>query len=117
MNSEFPRCSTWKSAALFFMQLPKKYTMAHFSRTLHILQWTCEKGCCSMNGNWKLSDPYVYESLKSLQNQSIAVQTIRGSLRGTLKTVMPDHIVVEMGGSSFYVRTEQIIWIQPIKES
>ncbi len=67
-----------------------------------------------MNGNWKLSDPYVFESLKRLLNQSIAVQTIRGSLRGELKTVMPDHIVIHMGGSPFFVRTEQIIWIQPL---
>lgn len=67
-----------------------------------------------MSGNWKLSDPYVFESLKGLLNRSIAVQTVRGSVRGELKTVMPDHIVIHMGGSPFFVRTEQIIWIQPI---
>lgn len=70
-----------------------------------------------MNGNWKLSDPYVYDSFKKLQNQSIAVQTVRGSVRGVLRTVMPDHIVVHMGGSPFYIRTEQIIWIQPLKDA
>ncbi|MBB5149580.1 MULTISPECIES: YuzF family protein [Ureibacillus] len=67
-----------------------------------------------MSGNWKLSDPYVFESLKGLLNRSIAVQTVRGSVRGELKTVMPDHIVIHMGGSPFFVRTEQIIWIQPL---
>jgi predicted short-subunit dehydrogenase-like oxidoreductase (DUF2520 family) len=67
-----------------------------------------------MNGEWKLSDPYVYESLMRLQNQSIAVQTARGSVRGVLRKVMPDHIVVQMGGSPFYIRTDQIIWFHQV---
>jgi len=66
-----------------------------------------------MNGEWNLSDPFVYQTLMGLLNQNVAVQTVRGSVRGILKTVMPDHIVVEMGGSSFYIRTAQIIWLQP----
>ncbi|NLY79517.1 MAG: YuzF family protein [Lysinibacillus sp.] len=68
-----------------------------------------------MNGMWNMSDPYVYETLMRFQNQSIAVQTARGSVRGMLRMVMPDHIVVEMGGSPFYVRTEQIIWFHPLR--
>ncbi|WP_252504936.1 YuzF family protein [Sporosarcina sp. Marseille-Q4943] len=65
-----------------------------------------------MNG-WNLRDPYVYEALTQLQNQSISVQTTRGSVRGVLRMVMPDHIVVHMGGTPFYIRTEQIIWVHP----
>lgn len=67
-----------------------------------------------MNETWKLGDPYVYQALTQLQNQSIAVQTTHGSVRGVLTMVMPDHIVVNMGGSPFYIRTEQIIWVQPM---
>lgn len=67
-----------------------------------------------MNGTWNLGDPYVFEALTQLQNQSIAVQTIRGSVRGVLRMVMPDHIVVHMGGTPFYIRTEQIIWVHPM---
>lgn len=67
-----------------------------------------------MNGEWKLSDPYVYESLMRLQNQSIAVQTARGSVRGVLRKVMPDHIVVQIGDSPFYIRTDQIIWFHQV---
>lgn len=67
-----------------------------------------------MNETWKLGDPYVYQALTQLQNQSIAVQTARGSVRGVLSIVMPDHIVVHMGGSPFYIRTEQIIWFHPM---
>ena len=63
-----------------------------------------------MNGEWKLSDPFVYEALMGLQNKTVAVQTPRGSVRGVLRKIMPDHIVVQMGGTPFYIRTEQIIW-------
>jgi len=67
-----------------------------------------------MSGEWTLSDPYVYEALMGLQNKSVAVQTVRGSVRGILRKVMPDHIVVQMGGSPFYIRTAQIIWFHPM---
>ena len=68
-----------------------------------------------MSGDWNLKDPYVYEALTELQNKSLAVQTSRGTVRGVLRNVMPDHIVVNMGGSPFYIRTEQIIWFHQIK--
>lgn len=68
-----------------------------------------------LNGNWNLYDPYVYEALTRMQNQNIAVQTIRGSVRGELRMVAPDHVVVMMGGTPFYIRTEQIIWFHPLK--
>lgn len=67
-----------------------------------------------MEGKWSLHDPYVYEALSGLCNQTVAVQTARGSVRGVLKKVMPDHIVVSMGGAPFYIRMAQIIWVQPI---
>lgn len=63
-----------------------------------------------MSDKWNLSDPYVYESLTGLLNKSLAVQTPRGSVRGVLRHVMPDHIVIHMGGVPFYIRTDQIIW-------
>ena len=31
----------------------------------------------------------------------VTVQTIRGSVRGSLKNVLPDHIVVESNGTPF----------------
>lgn len=67
-----------------------------------------------MNEYWNLSDPYVYQALMELHNKNVAVQTPRGSVRGVLHTVMPDHIVVNMGGSPFIIRTAQIIWVNPV---
>ncbi|APA02427.1 MULTISPECIES: YuzF family protein [Bacillus subtilis group] len=62
-----------------------------------------------MSEKWKLSDPYVYQALMGLHNQSLAVQTTHGSVRGVLREVMPDHIVIMMGGTPFYVRTAQVL--------
>lgn len=58
-------------------------------------------------------DPYVYQTLLSIQGESVVVQTTQGSVRGVLKTVMPDHIVVEVSRTPFFVRTQQIVWVFP----
>ncbi|MCA0971881.1 YuzF family protein [Halobacillus litoralis] len=58
-------------------------------------------------------DPYVYHTLLSIQGGAIVAQTTQGSVRGILKTVMPDHIVVEVSGTPFFVRTQQIVWVHP----
>ncbi|SEO63260.1 Protein of unknown function [Amphibacillus marinus] len=58
-------------------------------------------------------DTYVYQTLQSLECASVIVQTTQGSVTGQLQAVMPDHIVVESGGSPFYIRIQQIVWIIP----
>lgn len=58
-------------------------------------------------------DPYVYQTLTTIVGQTVTVQTIRGSVRGSLKNVLPDHIVVESAGTPFFIRTQQIIWVFP----
>lgn len=65
------------------------------------------------NIEWKLSDPYVYQTLSGIIGSPVAVETVRGAVRGRLANVRPDHIVVEVGKNSFYIRTEQIIWVVP----
>jgi hypothetical protein len=58
-------------------------------------------------------DPYVYQTLLTIVGQMVTVQTVRGSVRGSLKTVMPDHLVVESNETPFFIRTQQIIWVFP----
>ncbi|KMK75960.1 YuzF family protein [Alkalihalobacillus pseudalcaliphilus] len=67
--------------------------------------------------DWRLSDPYVYQNLSNLENSTIGVQTTQGSVRGQLTHVYPDHIIVEMGDTPFYIRTQEIIWFFPVKKS
>ncbi|WP_231689552.1 YuzF family protein [Bacillus sp. FJAT-27245] len=65
------------------------------------------------NIEWKISDPFVYQTLSGIIGSNVAVETCRGAVRGRLANVQPDHIVVELGRNSFFIRTAQIIWIVP----
>ncbi|GAA0371173.1 YuzF family protein [Bacillus horti] len=58
-------------------------------------------------------DPYVYQALQSLKGKKVVVETVRGSVRGNVQDVKPDHVVVQAHGSSFYIRTAQIVWVMP----
>lgn len=58
-------------------------------------------------------DPYVYQTLQGITGVTVIVQTTGGTVTGILKTVMPDHIVVDSGGSSFFIRIQQIVWVIP----
>ncbi|WP_270182681.1 YuzF family protein [Alkalihalobacillus sp. CinArs1] len=60
-----------------------------------------------------LVDPYVYETLQSITGSMVTVETTRGSLRGVLQTVMPDHIVVQVKQTPFFIRIQQIVWVFP----
>jgi hypothetical protein len=60
-----------------------------------------------------LYDPYVVEALKSLMGKELIVETSRGSIRGELTDVKPDHIVLSTNDTSFFIRIQEIIWIMP----
>ncbi|MFD1019872.1 YuzF family protein [Thalassobacillus hwangdonensis] len=62
---------------------------------------------------YSVIDPYVYQTLQSIEGSAVVVQTTQGSLRGLLKTVMPDHVVVEVSGAPFFIRIQQIVWVHP----
>ncbi len=56
---------------------------------------------------------YVYHTLQCLIGRQIAVQTVTGSVRGVLVHVLPDHVVVQVSGTPFFIRTQQIVWVMP----
>jgi hypothetical protein len=58
-------------------------------------------------------DPYVYEALQSVRGKHVVVQTTHGNVRGIVKDVKPDHMVIMERDSPFFVRIQQIIWIMP----
>lgn len=60
-------------------------------------------------------NPYLYRTLMSMLHRKVVVQTTRGSVRGILTYVMPDHVVIHMGGSYFFIRTQQIVWFVPAR--
>ncbi|WLR58327.1 YuzF family protein [Guptibacillus hwajinpoensis] len=58
-------------------------------------------------------DPYVYQTLISIEGRLITVQTTNGSLQGMLESVMPAHIVLQVNETPFFVRIQQIVWVFP----
>ncbi|TDL78638.1 YuzF family protein [Peribacillus frigoritolerans] len=58
-------------------------------------------------------DPYVFQTHQSVIGKVLVIQTVRDSIRGKLKDVKPDHIVLEAGDSVFFIRIQQIVTIMP----
>ncbi|MDX5476352.1 MAG: YuzF family protein [Bacillaceae bacterium] len=60
-----------------------------------------------------LVEPYVYAALQSLIGKNAVLDTVRGSVGGTVIDVKPDHVVIQDRDSTFFVRLCQIVWIMP----
>ncbi|EON71365.1 hypothetical protein H131_15398 [Lysinibacillus sphaericus OT4b.31] len=43
--------------------------------------------------------------------QAIVVQTVKNIQQGILTSVLPDHIVVEVCRTPFFIRMEEIVWV------
>lgn len=59
-------------------------------------------------------DPFVVETLQSIQGAKVVVQTTKGSVRGEIADVKPDHIVIQTENTSFFIRIQEIVWVMPI---
>ncbi len=59
----------------------------------------------------RISNPYLYETLKLMISQIIVVQTEKSIQQGILTSVLPDHIVIEFDYTPFFIRMEEIIWV------
>jgi hypothetical protein len=58
-------------------------------------------------------DPYLFQSLQNAVGRMVAVQTAAGSVRGLLCDVLPDHVVVQVSETPFFIRTQEIVWVMP----
>ena len=56
-------------------------------------------------------DSYLYQRLLSFKNQHVVINTTKNPLQGLLHSVSPDHVVIEVKNTPFYVRIQEIIWI------
>lgn len=73
-------------------------------------------------GNWmsgkqsqiemvSLVDSYLYQRLLSFRNMNVVINTTKNPLQGLLNSVSPDHVVIEVSNTPFYVRIQEIVWI------
>ncbi len=60
-----------------------------------------------------LIDPYVIQTLQSVMGREVVIETVRGSIRGVICDVKPDHVVLQASDSYFFVRIQQVIWVMP----
>ncbi len=60
-----------------------------------------------------LCDPFVVHTLQSMIGNRVVVQTTKGSVRGKVADVKPDHAVIQTGEASFFIRIQEIVWIMP----
>ncbi|PSL50597.1 uncharacterized protein DUF2642 [Salsuginibacillus halophilus] len=56
-------------------------------------------------------EPYVFETLRSVEGEEAVIQTTQGSLQGRIVGVQPDHVVLERSGGNFFVRIQEIVWV------
>ncbi|MCA1031714.1 YuzF family protein [Bacillus timonensis] len=62
---------------------------------------------------YMIVEPYVIQALNSLRSKEVIIETTRGSIRGVVLDVKPDHVVLMAGDSQFFMRICEIIWIMP----
>ncbi len=55
----------------------------------------------------------VLYALQQWQGKVITIQTTRGTLRGILQEVMPDHVHLLVNGAPFIVRIAEMVWFGP----
>ncbi len=88
--------------------------MVHFLSFLHIL-----KSMVSFIGGsvknmaqiGSISNPYLYETLKLMVGQAIVVQTEKNIQQGILLSILPDHIILEISRTPFFIQLEEIVWV------
>ncbi|MBU9721033.1 MULTISPECIES: YuzF family protein [Bacillaceae] len=60
-----------------------------------------------------LYDPFVYQTLQSVLGRHVVVETSKGSIRGKLADVKPDHVTIQTKEATFFIRTQEIVWVMP----
>ncbi|WP_236560908.1 DUF2642 domain-containing protein [Pontibacillus sp. HMF3514] len=59
-------------------------------------------------------DPFVVVRLQLLRGKNLIVETTKDTIRGELVEIQPDHAVLQIGDSLFFVRIQQIVSFMPI---
>lgn len=56
-------------------------------------------------------DSYLYQRLLGFRGKWVVINTTKNPLQGLLHSVSPDHVVIEVSDTPFYVRIQEIVWI------
>ncbi|KAA0546627.1 DUF2642 domain-containing protein [Bacillus sp. BGMRC 2118] len=63
--------------------------------------------------SYTIVEPFVVQAAQSLIGKNAVIETVGDSFRGRVMDAKPDHIVIQSGDSSFFIRLQMIISIMP----
>lgn len=64
----------------------------------------------------QMSSPFLVETLQGFIGQMLVVQQTGNHVKqGILTAVMPDYIVLDVCRTPFFIRTEEIVWVTPLR--
>ncbi|WP_223155116.1 YuzF family protein [Alkalibacillus aidingensis] len=63
-----------------------------------------------------LIEPFIYHALLAMNYSSVTVETNKGTIRGLLTDVKPDHIVLDVSDQLYFIRLQEITWIMPTQK-
>jgi len=69
------------------------------------------RGVLNMTQMESISNPYLYETLKMMVGQAIVVQTEKNIQQGVLISILPDHIVLAISRTPFFISLEEVVWV------
>lgn len=63
-----------------------------------------------------VKEPYLYEHLMKMKGHKVEVATTCKTIKGKLKEVLPDHILVEMDRRHYHIRLKTICFVSPLMD-
>ncbi|WP_445477881.1 DUF2642 domain-containing protein [Lysinibacillus irui] len=58
-----------------------------------------------------ISNPYLYETFKLMIGQAVVVQTEKNIQQGILLSILPDHLILEISRTPYFIPMEEIVWV------
>lgn len=63
-----------------------------------------------------VKEPYMYQHLLELKGRRVEVATQCKTVKGKLKGVFPDHVLVEMDRREYHIRLKTICFVSPFMD-
>lgn len=64
----------------------------------------------------RMKEPYLHEHLMEMMGQYVEVGTLCKTIKGKLKEVLPDHIMIEHDHRHYHVRLKGICFVAPMMD-
>lgn len=69
------------------------------------------RGVLYMAQMGSISNPYLYETFNMMIGQAVVVQTEEKIQQGILLSILPDHLILEISRTPYFIPMEEIVWV------